>query len=285
MERSEKAARPAGKKRGRALKTLKTLAIGAALCAALLGSVVVGALVGFMDNSSDLIAQEYNIDFTSVMYYTDENGRDVELSKLYAEQNRIWVDLENPPPYLRDAFVAIEDERFDAHKGVDWKRTLGAVLNYVVKSQSTYGGSTITQQVIKNVTGDDDVTPIRKIQEIVRALNLETKMSKDQIIEMYMNIIYLGQGCNGVQAASNVYFSKDVNKLSLAECASLAGITQEPARYDPFINFEAHKAKQELVLDKMEELGYISAEECAAAKAEKLALKKGVAPASAGHIQ
>ena len=251
----------------------------------LLTAVVGGAMLGFIDNSMELIADEYNMDFTSIVYCVDEKtGEPVEVDRLYSEQNRIWVDLENIPENLRNAFVAIEDERFEKHRGVDWKRTFGAFLGWVT-GNDTYGGSTITQQLIKNVTGDNDRSPIRKIQEIIRALNLETKMSKDQIVEMYMNTIYLGQGCHGVQAAANIYFSKDVSQLNLEECASIAGITQYPSKYDPLLNFEEHKKKQETVLNKMKELGYISAEECDNAKAAELKLKKGTAKTDGTRIQ
>ena len=110
-------------------------------------------------------------------------------------------------------------------------------------------------------------------------------MSKDQIIEMYMNTIYLGQGCHGVQAASNIYFSKDVSELTLEECASIAGITQYPSKYDPLVNYDANKEKQELVLNKMAELGYISQAECDEAKAKELKLKKGTTKSEKDKIQ
>lgn len=264
---------------------LKRLLIIICLVVVLLAAVVAGAALGFIDNSTDLIAQEYNLDFSSVVYYTDESGNPMELERLYAEQNRVWVDIENTPEMLKKAFIAIEDERFESHKGVDWKRTLGATLGYVFKGNSSYGGSTITQQLIKNITGDNDRSPIRKIQEIVRALNLEKKMSKDQIVEMYMNTIYLGQGCHGVQTAANIYYSKDVSELNLAECASIAGITQYPSKYDPLINYEEHKKKQELVLGKMLELGYITQEEHEAAVAEELKLVKGSANVGKAPVQ
>ena len=252
----------------------------------LLTSVIAGAAFGFIDNSTDLIAQEYNLEFSSVVYYTDEEtGQPIEYDRMHADQNRIWVDLENTPEMLRNAFIAIEDERFEEHKGVDWKRTLSAVIGYIFKGNNSHGGSTITQQLIKNVTGENQRSPIRKIQEIIRALNLEQKMSKDRIIEMYMNTIYLGQGCHGVQTASNVYYSKDVSQLSLAECASIAGITQYPSKYDPLLNYEAHKEKQELVLGKMLELGYISQEEHDSAVAEPLKLIKGTAKVETSKIQ
>ena len=251
----------------------------------LLAAVVAGAALGFIDNSTDLIAQEYNLDFSSVVYYTDASGQPAELERLYAEQNRVWVDIENTPEMLKKAFISIEDERFESHSGVDWKRTFGATIGYIFKGNSSYGGSTITQQLIKNITGDDDRSPIRKIQEIIRALNLEKKMSKDQIIEMYMNTIYLGQGCHGVQTAANIYFSKDVSELDLAECASIAGITQYPSKYDPLVNYEAHKNKQELVLGKMLELGYITQEEHDAAVAEELQLAKGTVKTDRAAVQ
>ncbi|MBP3337586.1 MAG: PBP1A family penicillin-binding protein [Clostridia bacterium] len=248
-------------------------------------SIVMGALMGFIDNSTDLIAMEYNLDFTSVIYYVDDSGELSEFDRLFSEQNRIWADLADMPTQLKEAFIAIEDERFMTHHGVDWKRTTGAVLKWFTSKDSAYGGSTITQQLIKNVTGDSRRSPIRKVQEMIRALNLERKMSKDEIIEMYMNTIYLGQGCHGVQTAANKYYSKDVSELNLAECASIAGITQYPSRYDPFLNYEAHKQKQELVLGKMLELGYISQEEHDAAVSEELALHEGSALSGAAKIQ
>ncbi len=267
-------------------KVLKRIVCICCIVAVLLASVIAGAAFGFIDNSTDLIAQEYNLDLASVVYYIDEaTGKEVEYDRMHADQNRIWVDLENTPEMLSKAFIAIEDERFLEHHGVDWKRTASAVIGYIFKGNSSHGGSTITQQLIKNITGDNKRSPIRKVQEIVRALNLEKKMSKDEIIEMYMNTIYLGQGCHGVQTASNVYYSKDVSKLSLAECASIAGITQYPSKFDPLVNYEAHKNKQELVLAKMLELGYISQEEHDAAVNEPLNLIKGTAQIKNSSIQ
>lgn len=265
---------------------LKRAVIIVCVIIVLAGAIVAGAALGFIDNSTDLIAQEKNLDFSSVIYYIDEKTNEPkEFDRLYADQNRIWVDLDATPEMLQKAFIAIEDERFLTHKGVDWKRTFGATLGYVFKGNNSYGGSTITQQLIKNITGDDKRSPIRKIQEIVRALNLEQKMSKDEILEMYMNTIYLGQGCHGVQTASNVYYSKDVSQLTLAECASIAGITQYPSRYDPLVNFDAHKQKQELVLSKMLELEFITQEEYDKAMAEELKLVKGTAKTKNSRIQ
>ena len=276
----------AQKKSAAKKQTLKRMFLTVGIVFVLLIAALAGAAFGFIDNSTDLIAQEYNLELTSVVYYTDPKTNEVkEFDRVYADQNRVWVDLEKTPEMLRKAFIAIEDERFESHGGVDWKRTFGATLGYIFKGSDSYGGSTITQQLIKNVTGDNDRSPIRKIQEIIRALNLERKMSKDEIIEMYMNTIYLGQGCHGVQSAANVYYSKDVAELSLAECASIAGITQYPSKYDPLLNYEAHKQKQEVVLKKMLELGYISKDEYEQAVSEELKLKKGTTKVDGSRIQ
>lgn len=242
---------------------------------ALVASVVAGAAVGFIDNSMDLIAEEYNLDFTSIIYYVDEDtNQPVELDRIHRNENRVWVDIENIPDNLTNAFIAIEDERFREHRGVDLKRTFGAFLQWL-GGRDSYGGSTITQQLIKNITGENDRSVTRKVQEMVRAINLEQKMSKDQIIEMYMNTIYFGSGCHGVQTAANYYFNKDVSKLSLEECASLASIVKAPTTYNPASNYEKNKERQEVVLTQMAELGFVSQEECDAAKARKLNVNIG----------
>lgn len=216
-----------------------------------------------------------NLKLTSVVYCQDsETGEWVESDYLSSDENRIWADIDAIPNYLEDAFVAIEDQRFIYHHGVDWKRTFGAVMGELFGG-SDYGGSTITQQLVKNLTGERDRSYTRKIREIIRALALETKLSKEQILELYLNSIYLGEGCNGVEAASHVYFNKTVSQLSLAEAASIAGITQYPAVYDPFINKEKNIEKQRTVLGKMLELEYISQEEYDEAIAEELNFVRG----------
>ncbi len=263
------------KKKNRALRILGRILIVIFVIAALVASVIAGAVVGFIDNSMDLIAEEYNLDFTSIIYYiNDETNQPVELDRIHRNENRVWVDIENIPENLTNAFISIEDERFREHRGVDIKRTFGAFLNWAIKKDS-YGGSTITQQLIKNITGDKDKSPTRKIQEMVRAINLEKKMSKDQIIEMYMNTIYFGAGCHGVQTAANYYFSKDVKDLTLEQCASLAGVVKAPTTYNPATNYENNKERQEVILTKMAKLGYISQTECDEAKTKNLNIKIG----------
>ncbi len=263
------------KKKGGFKKVISRIFIALFILVALIASVVAGAIVGFIDNSMDLIAEEYNLDFTSIIYYIDaEANQPVELERIHRNENRVWVDIDQIPNNLTNAFIAIEDERFRDHKGVDIKRTFGAFLQWV-SGKDSYGGSTITQQLIKNVTGDNDRSPTRKIQEMVRAINLEKKMSKDQIIEMYMNTIYFGAGCHGVQTASNYYFSKDVSDLTLEECASLAGIVKAPTTYSPSTNYENNKERQEVILNQMAKHGFITQEECDEAKAKELTVKIG----------
>ncbi|MBR5769069.1 MAG: transglycosylase domain-containing protein, partial [Clostridia bacterium] len=162
----------------------------------------------------------------------------------------------------------IEDQRFWEHNGVDWKRTFGAIINTFTGTDSRYGGSTIDQQLIKNLTGDNEVSIKRKIMEIVRALHLEKKYSKETILEVYLNRINLGSTYTGVQVAANSYFNKDVSELTLAECASIAAITQAPTKYNPQLNPENNRIRAIVVLDQMLAQGYISPQQHADAKEE-----------------
>ncbi|MBR5941773.1 MAG: transglycosylase domain-containing protein [Clostridia bacterium] len=207
--------------------------------------------------------------YTSTIYYTDNaTGEPVVEEKLYLNENCIWVDLENIPDNLVHAFIAIEDQRFWEHNGVDWKRTFGAIINTFTGTDSRYGGSTIDQQLIKNLTGDNEVSIKRKIMEIVRALHLEKKYSKETILEVYLNRINLGSTYTGVQVAANSYFNKDVSELTLAECASIAAITQAPTKYNPQLNPENNRIRAIVVLDQMLAQGYISPQQHADAKEE-----------------
>lgn len=198
--------------------------------------------------------------------FSDRAARKGELIELTGEQLYgsgvcIYVSYDAVPQNLIDAFVAIEDRRFFSHSGVDWLRTVSATVNFFTGSKKTFGGSTITQQVIKNITGENEVSPERKIQEIIWALDLETKLDKTEILELYMNIINLSHGCTGVQAAANTYFSKDVSQLSLIECAAIAAITSNPAYYDPVRHPENNKTRRDIVLEQMHEQGFITDEE------------------------
>lgn len=199
-------------------------------------------------------------------------GSVYELKRLQGEEDRVWVNLEDIPQCVQDALISIEDERFYEHNGVDWKRTFAAFLNeYVVDLWgNTQGGSTITQQLVKNITGEDAVRIERKLQEIFTAIKLEKEYSKDDILEAYLNTVHFGNNTNGIEAASQFYFGKSCRELSIAEAASIVGITQWPVKYDPFTNPEANKERQEWVLTEMYQQGKITKLEYEMALVEKL---------------
>lgn len=206
----------------------------------------------------NLTEEKYSQNQTSFIYGYDSDGNQVELTRLHGEENRIWVDLDDMSPHLKDAFIAIEDQRFEKHHGVDWIRTIGVIVK---PSNSGQGGSTITQQLIKNLTDEKDVTIVRKFNEILSALNLERNYSKDEIIEAYLNTINLSEGCYGVKTAAETYFGKDVSDLNIAECASIAAITQSPGKYDPLRKPENNRQRQLRILEEMLSQGFITQEE------------------------
>ncbi len=221
---------------------------------------------------------------TTIYYYDYEDAearqnRDsdaelVVLKKIYGTENSLWASIDDIPDNLENAFIAIEDKRFRTHDGVDWRRTAGAVLNFFIGfDESSYGGSTITQQLIKNVTGDNEATIQRKVEEILRALNLEKTMEKDQILELYLNIVPLSQNCIGVRAAAETYFGKELKDLTLVECAALASITKYPTKFDPIQNPEHNKKRRNDVLYEMCDQKLISEEEYNAAINEELVLR------------
>ena len=205
----------------------------------------------------DLSLEDYKLSESSTIYYQDSGGNWNELVTLAGKYKRKWVDYEDIPPYMEQALIAIEDKRFYEHKGVDWYRTSGAFVEMFAKMNSSFGGSTITQQLIKNLTGHDDVTISRKLTEIFGALELEKKYDKQEIMQWYLNAVYFGESCYGVQAAAETYFGKDVSELSLAECASIVGITNMPTYYDPFYSEQNNKKRQETILREMYEQGFI----------------------------
>lgn len=223
-----------------------------------------------LSESLDITLEDVTLNQASTVYYLDKNGGAHELATLHGEENRIWVDYENIPKYMSQAAIAIEDKRFMEHKGVDWYRTFGAFVNMFATMKDDFGGSTLTQQLIKNITKEDDITVQRKLLEIFRALDFERRYEKDEILEWYLNVIFLGEGCNGVGTAAEAYFGKNVWDLSLAECASIIGITNNPSKYDPFISEENNKKRQETILWEMYDQGMISYEDYEAAKNEKL---------------
>ncbi len=215
---------------------------------------------------------------SSIVYAPAANDPDsvVQVANLHGDHNRLWVSINQMPDYLKNAFIAIEDARFREHHGVDFVRIGGALMADIKSGDLSQGGSTITQQLIKNTMLSSEKTFKRKIQEAYLAYKLEDVYSKDQILEAYLNTIYLsGPGVNayGVEAASLVYFGKHVNQLDLAESAVIAGITRNASKYSPYASEKNAKERQELVLNQMLKQGYISKNEYSEAINEKLVYK------------
>ena len=190
----------------------------------------------------------------------DTDGK--AIAKIGSEKVKYPIDTSKIPENLKNAYISIEDQRFYKHHGIDLKRTTSAIFSYIIHfGSSSFGGSTITQQLVKNMTGDDSTSISRKISEWVKAFSLETAMSKDEIMGTYLNIIYVGPNIYGVQAGSKYYFDKDVTDLSLAECAFLAGINNSPNSYNPYgekDKSEKIEKRTKTVLSKMLELKHIS---------------------------
>lgn len=248
--------------------------------------LVVGSFLiyvfGFIDDSIDVNLFDMDQAYTTTIYIKDgKTGEYNEYQRLHGSVNRIWVSYDKElaetkdptytgiPKMLADAFVAIEDERFYTHGGVDWKRTFGAFLNMFVEIYSSnQGGSTITQQLVKNITWDTEQTGMRKIREIMRARKIEKTVNKDIILECYLNTITFANGIGGVEVAANYYYNKSVSELTLAECAGLASIVKEPERYRPDKFPQKNAERRKLVLGKMLELKYITEEEYDVALAE-----------------
>lgn len=211
------------------------------------------------------------------LYYTDptkpgETYYAVEWSeqRIRGTLFNLWCDYDEIPDTLKEAFVAIEDKRFFQHEGVDWQRTGLAAVNYLLHYNSRFGGSTITQQVIKNISSDDEITPTRKLREICRAIHLEKNHSKQEILELYLNIVPLSGGCVGVRAAAQMYFDKEISDLSLAECATIAAVTNSPIRYDPRNHPEENQRRRLLILEEMCQQNYIDVQKKEKAAAEKV---------------
>jgi len=222
--------------------------------------LVIGIILGISSHRWKTIAKEMLANENSVVL--DIDGK--EIAKLGCERKNKTVPLAEMPENLKNAYVAIEDERFYTHGGVDVKRTGAAILSYIFHfGKSSYGGSTITQQLVKNLTGDATDHITRKVKEWWKAWQLETCLSKDEILEEYLNIIYVGPNMYGVETGAQYYFSKSSKDLSLAECAFLAGINNSPNAYNPFEKenkTEKINKRAKTVLSKMLELKYIKEE-------------------------
>jgi penicillin-binding protein 1A len=287
LPRRPKAERSDTPKRGVTLAAVGRGVVIFILICIIAASIVAAVLTVYvleLINTEEVISlEDVKLSLTTIMYATDKpivpgtppNEDDYyELERIQNVENRIWVDYDQIPEHVVNAAIAIEDKRFREHQGVDWARTASAALNYFLPTDTLFGGSTITQQLIKNVTGDNDVSPQRKVQEIFRALNLEKAYSKEQIMETYLNTINLGNGVYGVQSAANLYFGKDVSELTVAEGAAIIAITKNPTVYNPFRYPENNRVRQGDILYFMHEQGLLDEQTYLAAYDEELAFKK-----------
>ncbi|MDL2215772.1 penicillin-binding protein [Ruminococcaceae bacterium OttesenSCG-928-N02] len=230
-----------------------------------------------MLNLSDI-----KLSFTTILYAQDEQtGEWVEYQRLGSQEggeSRVWVDLGDMNEYLPQAFIAVEDQTFYEHDGVNWKRSFSALLNSITTRlgmplySSMQGASTITQQLIKNLTGDEEQDAMRKFREMYRAIVLENQYSKDLILEAYLNVLRLTGQIAGVQAGANTYFGVDVLDLSIAQCASLAAITKNPYAYNPYTFPEEHLTRRDYIIGLMYNQGMITLEQRDEARAEPLGL-------------
>lgn len=220
------------------------------------------------------------VDRTTRLFYFDyeQNGEIRELSsdRISGYENALYCPLSEMSKDLKNAFIAIEDKRFFDHGGIDWLRTASAVKDYLQKGEAHFGGSTITQQLVKNLTGESERSPSRKVSELIRAAKLEKKMTKEQILEQYLNVVNLAENCYGVRTAANAYFSKEPKDLTLEEAATIAAITNNPSQYNPVRHPEKNRMRRDVILSQMYEQGMISEAQYkdAASKAVELKLSK-----------
>ena len=277
------------------------IALGAAATVAIILGVCVLAFAGALGDylTDEIIPQagmnldDFTLDQTSFIYYTDSNGEIKLLQQIHTTTDRQWADYEDIPEAMINAVVAGEDKRFYEHQGVDWFTTIKAFVNLFTGDDSV-GGSTITQQLVKNLTGDNSVTVQRKLLEIFRATDMEKEYNKETIMEWYLNYIYLGSNCYGVRSAAETYFGKELEMLTPAECASLISITNNPSVYSPYSSDwtqvdeetgeeivtstgESRNCKRkEWILGEMYNQGWLTTEEYEEALAQELVFKNGI---------
>ena len=251
--------------------------IGCMLCLCIMAASVGGVLLSMYivqvtaDDAETLDLDNQKNRQTSIIY--DINGN--EYASLSRNENRIWRELSAMPENLQNAVIAIEDKNFRTEPGINLKGTIGAALNAFTGNRiwgTNRGASTLEQQLIKNLTGDNEQDNMRKVREIFRALGLDNKYSKETILEAYLNTIPLTGIIHGMEAGSIEYFGKHVEDLTLAECATLASITKNPTKYNPATNPEELIKRRNHVLYEMYTQGYITETEFNAAKAETVTL-------------
>ena len=271
------------------------IALGAAatvfLIVVVCGFVFIGVLGEYLETDilpdSEMVKENYEMDETSFIHYVDADGNIQELQQIYASSDRSWATFDEIPKDLINAAIAIEDKRFYEHQGVDWITTVKACAGMFFGSGDA-GGSTITQQLVKNMTGDNSVTVRRKVVEIFKAQDFERRYTKDTIMEWYLNLIYFGDRKNGVKSAAAHYYGKELCNLTTAECASLISITNNPSIFSPYTEsfeykgemmtgVERNNVRKENTLWMMRNEGYLTEEEYQEALAQEIVFKSGIA--------
>lgn len=258
------------------LAVVKTVLVIFISLGCVFAGVLGGTVLGYIKSAPKITPEQLELTKQTSFIY-DKDG--AEISQIKGSENRVLVGHDEIPDNMRHAFIAVEDKNFINHPGVDFKRFIMAAINYVINfGDAEYGGSTITQQLVKNITGNADSTIKRKVQEAWQAIDLEKKLSKDQILDNYMNRINTGYGVYGVQAAAKKFFNKDVKDLDLAECACIAGVTKGPGLYDPTLSEKTranNKERQKIILGLMYDQNYISKNEYDQAVSEELKFYQG----------
>ncbi len=249
------------------------------LIALISGFVFAGMLGDFLQEDilpeSSLDLSNLSVELNSTIYYVDANGQIQIQQEIDAQMDRKWVPYEEIPQNMINATVAVEDHRFFKHQGVDWVTTIQACARMFF-GDSSVGGSSITQQLVKNTFGNDSVTVQRKLLEIFQATQMEKKYDKKTILEYYLNIIYLGQNCKGIKTAAATYYGKELEQLTVAECASIIGITNSPTYYDPYQNPENNRKRTETILWLMRNQGYLTEGEYQTELNRELTLKNKI---------
>ncbi|MCL2486350.1 MAG: penicillin-binding protein [Oscillospiraceae bacterium] len=251
-------------------RVVGTIALIGVITGCIVGAVSFLFITTKLDRSIDFDLLDLPLSRTSIIYVQNAEGQTVKYQELHGSENRTWVNSDQIPQAMKDAVVSIEDKRFWEHDGVDWRRTIFAFYNMITKERESQGGSTITQQLIKNITKEDQTSIDRKLKEIFKAQELEKMYDKEVILEAYLNVIALGNGCHGVEAAAQTYFDKHIWELDTAECAAIASITKNPNQYNPLSRPEKNAARRVDVLYFMREQGRITEEEYQAAKDQEL---------------
>ena len=264
------------------------------LIAVVCGFVVVTVLGDYLQDEiiplAEMNLDDYTLEKTSYIYCYDEKGNVQILQQVHSTTDRQWVSFEDLPEDLLHAAVAIEDKRFYEHQGVDWITTAKACINMFFGGSSQFGGSTLTQQLVKNLelmedASADDITVQRKILEIFRAQAFERIYDKDVVMEWYMNTVYFGEGCYGVKSAAENYFGKELQDMTTAELAALIGITNNPSLFNPYRTWrdnkdmngaERNRDRQLTILGELYVQEWITKEEYDEAKNQVMVFKRGI---------